>query len=396
MNIFFFLGIVFLVSFIFGHMLEKFRIPWIFSALLLGVVLSFHNPFTEITQSSPFTFMSQVGLYLLLFLIGFELDIGKILKSGRFIVMTTFAVELLEMLLVGTALHFIFSLSWLISMLLALSFATVGEAILLPMLEEFGLIKTKLGQMILGIATFDDVFEIFVILGISVFIPILFPGIVSQQLNDPLIIRSILLLSGLLVCTLLIVKKLKKGIIGMKVPNIAAVLPLLLSVLFIFTGIDTSEGSHIAVLGALFAGIFIKNLLSAHFLEEVEPQIKTITYGLFAPIFFLGIGLDSNVSYLLSHFWLIVIIVLIAKFAKIAASYFMGRSKLGTHASIFMGVALGVRFSTSIVFLKILFDNHMITAEIYSIMIGSSIVFKFIIPPLLAFLSKRWHLAEAI
>jgi len=393
MNIFIFLGIVFLITFVLGHVLEKIRIPWIFSTLLLGVALSLHNPFTSITQSAPFALMSQIGLYLLLFIIGFELNIPKLIKSGKFIITATFTIEISEMIFIGTLLHFLFSLSWPIAFILALSFATIGEAILLPMLEEFKMVKTKLGQMILGIATFDDVFEIFVLLGI-IFLAPYFINSTSPQTTDPLLIPSLLMFAGLLIFILFTVKKLKKEVSLMKVPDIAAVLPLVFAVFFIFVGIDGSEGIHLAVLGALFAGMITKALLPTHYIEEVEPQIKTITYGLFAPIFFLQIGLETNAEYLFSNFWIIILIVVVAKTVKILSSYLIGKKELGSRKSIFMGVALGVRFSTSIVFLKLLLDSHIITNNIYSIMIGTSILFKFIVPLVLAALVKKWHLGQ--
>lgn len=395
MNFFIFVGLVFLCTFVLGHILEKMRIPWIFAPLILGVGLSGFNPFVDITGSAEFTLFSQIGLYLLLFLIGFELDVQQIIKSGKFIIKATFIIEILEMLLVGTGLHLLFGLSWVLSFLVALSFATVGEAILLPMLEELDLVKTKLGQTILGIATFDDIFELITLFSIIFIAPFIVGAKIGRQLYNPLLIKSLFLLVCLLIFILLTIKWIKKGVNLMNIPNIATVLPLILSVFFIFTGIDQSSEKDIAVLGALFAGIIVKNLLPTHRTEEVEPQIKAITYGLFAPIFFLGIGLDTNINYLLANFWLIIVITLLAKFAKIFGSYIVGHKELGTKPSIFMGVALGVRFSTSLVFLKILLDNHLIEKSIYSVLIGTSIIFKFIIPLMLSGMARKWHIAKS-
>lgn len=392
MNLFIFLGIAFLCTFVFGHLLEKLRIPWIFAALLFGIALSLSNPFSSITQGAPFQFLSEMGLFLLLFLIGFELEIKQIMHMGRFIVKATILIELSEMFIIGTALHLIFSIPWALSFLVALSFATVGESILLPILEEFRLVKTKLGQAILGIATFDDIFEIMTLLAIVLLGPILIAPSLEKITNTPLLIQSFILLIGLLLFILLQVKKIKKEVTMMNIPNVATVLPLLLSIFFIFIGIDGSQNHNVGVLGALFAGIVVKNLLPSHFLEEVEPQIKTIVYGLFAPIFFISVGLDTDASYLFTHFWLIILFTILAKIAKIGMSYFVGRDELGAKPSIFMGVALGVRFSTSLVFLQILLMSNIISHELYSILIGTSILFKFIIPVMLSYLAKYWHL----
>lgn len=96
MEIILFLAGVFLITFLIGMMLEKIKIPWIFSALLIGFALAVKNPFKEITSSSQFSLLAQLGMYFLLFIIGFELDIKKIFKSGSFIFRTTFVIILTE------------------------------------------------------------------------------------------------------------------------------------------------------------------------------------------------------------------------------------------------------------------------------------------------------------
>ncbi len=92
--------------------------------------------------------------------------------------------------------HFVFGCAWLISILVGLSFATVGEAILIPILDEFKLIKTKLGQIILGIGIFDDIIEVLLIVIIALLIPFFF-GVEKTVFNFNeilLIIGSILVL----------------------------------------------------------------------------------------------------------------------------------------------------------------------------------------------------------
>ena len=169
-NIFLFLGIAFLLTFLIGELLEKIRIPWIFSALLIGSGLAIYNPFTFITSSPTFEFLAQLGMYFLLFIIGFEIDLRKLKKSKNFIFKATFFIIFLEAIFGALLIHFIFGYSWFISSLVALSFATVGEAILIPILDEFKIINTKLGQSIIGIGTLDDVIEVFLLILVTIII----------------------------------------------------------------------------------------------------------------------------------------------------------------------------------------------------------------------------------
>ena len=81
-NIFLFIAFSFIFTFIVGHLLEKIKIPWIFAALLLGTMLAVYNPFDSITSTETFSFLAQIGMYLLLFIIGFEIDLRQMKKHS--------------------------------------------------------------------------------------------------------------------------------------------------------------------------------------------------------------------------------------------------------------------------------------------------------------------------
>ena len=50
-----------------------------------------------------------------------------------------------------------------------------------------------------------------------------------------------------------------------------------------------------AALGALFAGVAMRNALPAKMLKSVDSEIRAVSYGLFGPIFFLSVGLSTDV-----------------------------------------------------------------------------------------------------
>ena len=87
MQLVLFLAGVFVITLILGILLEKIRIPWIFAALLIGLGLAAHNPFKEVTSSPEFLFLANLGMYFLLFIIGFELNIKELKKSSSSIIL---------------------------------------------------------------------------------------------------------------------------------------------------------------------------------------------------------------------------------------------------------------------------------------------------------------------
>lgn len=383
MELILFLAGIFLITFILGRLLEKLRIPWIFSALLIGLGLAAYNPFKEITSSSDFLLLANLGMYFLLFIIGFELDIKQILKSGKFIVKATLVIIFAEGIIGSIFVHYVFGLSWLISGLLALSFATVGEAVLLPILDEFRLTKTKFGQTILAIGVLDNVIEIATIVAITVLL-----GYSGDHTHFNIWINLLMLFS--LFALVFIVIKLRKHLNSFKYKDISSFFFVAIFFLFLFVGIGKFVES--GALGALLAGIALKNITPPKILNFIESEIKTLAYGFLAPIFFLWVGLDVNIPYIIQYPLLILFFMIIIKGTKIISSYLVGKKELGTKKAILLGISLCVKFSTSIVIIKLLFENGLIGSDVYSVFIGTKILFKFIIPFLLAYLITKWKI----
>lgn len=383
-NIFLFLSGVFLLVFIIGRIIERIKIPWIFAALILGSLLSVYNPFTDITTSATFDFLAQLGLYFLLFVIGFEINLKKLKKESKFILKATFFIILLEAMFGSLVVHFIFGYDWFLSFVVALSFATVGEAILIPILDEFKIVNTKLGQTIIGIGTFDDIIEIFIL----ILVVVLVGSDVHEHISIGLIIAS--LFSMLLLAAGL--TKLKKEGKRFNFLSIETLFLFTIFTLFLFLGIG--EYAESAPLAALLSGIALKTFIPEKRLKLIESEVKTLCYGFFAPLFFLEVGISMNINYLISYPILILLVASVSGAAKILGSYLIGRKEFNMKKSVLLGIGLSVRFSTSIVIIKILFDDGLIDANLYSVIVASTILFTFIVPILFSNLISKWKIAK--
>lgn len=378
MNIFLFIAAVFIASFYIGRLLEKVRVPWIFAALLIGTALAAYNPFADITNSAIFEIFAKLGMYFLLFLVGIELDMGQLKKNSGFIFRSAFFIIFFEGIVGSFIVHFVFGYSWLISLLVALSFATVGEAILIPILHEFKLINTKLGQAIIGIGTADDIIEIAMLLLSSVIVGIHAEG------NIFLTLVSLAILISLTVGF----RQFGKNSEKFKFAGIETLFLFILFVFFLFVGVGTY--AEAAPLAAILAGISVRIFISDERLEFVENELKALAYGFFAPLFFVWVGAELNIKYLVAYPLLVLLVVAVSNAVKILGSYIAGRKMLGARGSVLLGIGLSVRFSTSIIIVKFLFDNSVIGFDIYSVVVASSIVFKFIVPLLFSWLATRW------
>lgn len=379
-NIFLFLALAFLFILVLGKLMEKIKVPWIFAGLIFGALLAIYNPFASITSDETFNFIAQLGMYFLLFIIGFEIDLDKFKKTSNFFIKATFFIIFLEAAIAGTFIHLVFHYSWFISFIVSLSFATVGEAILIPILQEFKIVNTKLGQSIIGIGTLDDVIELAVLI-----VVILMIGVSKNvHMNTAIILGSLI---GLFFLTYMLTKFKNIGS-RFNFLSIEVLFLFIIFILFLFLGLG--DLAHATAIAALLAGLALKAFLPKERMKNIYKEVKTMCYGFFAPIFFVWVGTTMDMKYLTVAPVLIILLILISNAAKLLGSYIIGRKEFGLRKSILLGIGLSVRFSTSIIIIKLLLDNGLIDKDLYSIILASTIVFTFAIPLLFSYLLRKW------
>lgn len=382
MNLFLFLAIAFFLIALGGRLLEKIRVPWIFAALLFGVALAVDNPFSEITSSDTFQVLAELGMYLLLFLIGLEINIKDLRRQSKLIFFSTFFIIITNAICGGLLIYYLFDTTWLVALITATAFATVGEVVLVPILDEFKLMKTQLGQSIIGIGVLDDIVELSLLI-----IVILLIGSKAASGTSPVIIGLSVVFLFLLT---FILSKLHRASKKFQFIPLQPIFLSVMALLFLFVGIGFF--AEAASLAALLAGVSVRNLLPEKKLAEIEREVHTVGYGLFGPIFFIWAGLDMDMNYLLKAPLLLIIVVLVSAGAKILASYIVAHKNMGWRKSVLLGIGLSVRFSLSIIIIKILLDNGLINERLYSVILASSIAFQFIVPIMFSRLLLKWKM----
>ena len=368
------------VSLGFGFLLQKYlRIPWMFAALFFGIILSVFGFFGPSIGSESFQLMATLGMLVILFMIGFNLDLKKIKKLGKQIFIGTVLIISLEGFLGSLLFYFGFpahvSNSYLIALITALSFATVGEAVLLPILSEFNVLNTTFGQLTLGIGTIDDIIEV-LMLAIIAALPVFFPKTQIQSFPNPFLILSAL---GFLLLLTLVMTKLAnkvKNILRMNsnTPYVHSLLVLL--VFFSFAALGGFVFESLATVGAILGGIVGRQLLPEEMLNEDEKSINFLGYVFLSPLFFLSIGANVSLTSLLIYPLLIVLIWIVAKGSKLLASFLLFHKLLGNKYSLLMGLGLSVRFSTSLIVQLILFNSGFISLALYSALIATAALMK--------------------
>ena len=385
--------ITYAVSLGLGYLLQKFlRMPWMFSSLFFGILLSAVGSFRSTLDSDSFRLLETLGMYLLLFIIGYSIDFRKMAKLKNQVFLGTAIIISCEGFFGSMLLYFVFpaavSNSYLVALITAFAFATVGEAVLLPILNEFKIIKTNFGQLTLGIGTLDDIVEVLMLASVAV-LPGLLPTLQAQSFPDPMMVLADL---GLLLILVLVIAKFGSKVADVLERNhlpsfLFSMLTLL--VFFSFVALGNYVAESLSSVGAIFGGIALRQLLPKEKLLQNEQAIEFLGYIVLSPFFFLSVGASVSVTSLIVSPLMVALIILVANGSKYVSSVALFRKLLGFKYSSLMGIGLGIRFSTGLVVQFILLRSGLISLYLYSALIAASI---FVTPIII--IAYSWALSK--
>ena len=300
--------------------------------LVAGIVIG-PDGFALIGEPETILAYSEIGIILLLFLVGLELSPSRLWLLRRDILL----FGPLQVALCGLAMFAVIrgvipSFSWEAALVLGLPLALSSTAQVLPLLQSRGRLKTDYGEKSFSILLFQDM---------SI-VPLL--TIVAALSRAPAEEGAI---SGWLLVIYAIL-----AIVGLVLAGRYLLSPLLRLVgkisereLFIVTGLFTVCASAAVMqmigvspaLGAFVAGVMLAESPYRHELEADIDPFRSILLGLF----FLAVGMLLDVDVILAQPLLVVGLAAALIAIKIGVIFMLGRFfGLNTKASIIMAMLL--------------------------------------------------------
>jgi CPA2 family monovalent cation:H+ antiporter-2 len=359
-------------AFIGGYVARTIKIPpvvgYIVSGILFGIVGKAFIP----SHQNLFE-LSQMGISLLLFTLGFEISLKTFSRLNRKIFYVgIFQILLTSILIFPILLLFHFSIQ--ISILFALLFSFSSTAVVLKILEEKGMVTNFPGNNVFVVLLIQDLFIIPVIF--------LMPLIFNTQFSFPasLITFLITAIKPLIAFILMYIfgrlffSKLFTILFRYPQQELTILATLFTAVLSI--GVLTYAGLPEAI-AAFFAGVLIseegKNLAP---LAAIKPLRDILLV-----LFFVLIGMMVNGPSLILNLPVILITTLLILTIKFFSTFFILRFfKFIPSANIFISSYLANIGEFALVIAQIAFVSHFITLHDYESLLGIFIVSLVMIP----------------
>jgi Kef-type K+ transport system membrane component KefB len=292
----------------------------------------FHWPvFTSTHVEDIVLELAELGVILLMFMAGLEVDLPELLRSGR-VAMSAGSLGVVVPLLLGSGLALLFSHSLEGSIFIGLILTATSVSISAQTLLELGFIKRREGVAMLGAAIVDDVL---VILLLSIFLAVTGSGGANSVLN---VVFSMLIFFAIAIPIGLWILPTATQLIR-RLPISEGVLSWAIVVTLLFAFAAEAFGQIAAITGAFLAGIFFGR---THLRHEIGAGMHTIAYAFFVPLFLVSIGLKVNVRSMdVTAIVFLVTLVVIAIVSKVIGAGF-GAKLAGMSTDESLRVGLGM------------------------------------------------------
>jgi monovalent cation:proton antiporter-2 (CPA2) family protein len=266
--------------------------------LIAGIII---GPYGIAAFGTPESIVpvSELGVVMLLFLIGLELELGKLVAMRRDIFGLGAAQLALTAIAIGGIAYYGGLLGWRGAMVAGVALAMSATAIALQILEERGQLQQVYGQRAFAILLFQDM----AVVPLLAALPLLAPGShgTPAGLMDGL--RAVAWIAGAIALIVVAGRYLLNPFFRLlaqtgsrEVMTAAALLVVLGASLLM------QQAGMSMALGAFLAGVL---LAESNYRHELEADIEPFR-GLLLALFFMGIGMTIDMSAVRANLWLIL------------------------------------------------------------------------------------------
>ena len=286
--------------------------------LIAGIVIGPHGLAAFGTPESIIP-VSELGVVMLLFLIGLELELGRLVALRRAIFGLGAAQLALTALAIGTLAYLVGLVDWRGAVVAGVALAMSATAIALEILEERGQLQQDYGQRAFAILLFQDM----AVVPLLAALPLLAQAGGSTHTNIGDGLRAVALIVGAILLIVVAGRYLLNPFFRLlaqtgsrEVMTAAALLVVLGAAL-----IMQKAGMSMA-LGAFLAGVL---LAESNYRHELEADIEPFR-GLLLALFFMGIGMSIDLAIVRANVWLILVAAIVITALKAAIVWLLFRA----------------------------------------------------------------------
>ncbi|MBP1759162.1 MAG: Kef-type transport system, rane component [Firmicutes bacterium] len=340
-----------------GLLAGKLRISIVPILILTGMIVGPQAPHIgpldfRFIQSAPLIdFMGRLGVLFLLFSLGLEFSIKRLLSAGPSIIRSGMIYMVINL---SIAIIFPLLLGWPIKEILVVAgiMTISSSAIVAKVIVDLKRAANDETEIILGLMMFQDVF---VAIYFSVVSGLVLAG--STSLTDIILsaVMALLFIGGFLFLGHKLVPKLDRWL---DIPSDETFMLVVFSILLLVAGF--SETLHIAeAIGALLIGLVLAETEHSERIEHLIVSFRDF----FGALFFFSFGLSIDPFALGGAVWPAVAAVILTLIGNVVSGVWSGRkASLSYRASLNIGLTIISRGEFSIILATLAKTGGLLTS----------------------------------
>lgn len=379
------LGTMLIAGRVMAEVARKFKQPSVVGEIMAGILLgptivgmispeTFQLIFPTATSSLVLDGFVQVAVVMLLFIAGLEVDLHIVWQQGRQAIFTSL-FGLVIPFFFGFGLPYLFPdffgyadeggrLAFALFMGTAMAISALP--VIARILMDLGIFKTPMGMLIMSSAMISD------LIGWLIFSVVL--GMIGQGHQNMSLMNTVMLTLGFTALML----TFGRGLLNRALPWVnkrmawpGGVLSLSLALCFLGAAFTEFIGIH-AIFGAFIIGVALGD--SEHFSERAKEIVHQFINNIFAPLFFVSIGL--RVNFITNFDLMLTLVILFIAFAGKIVGAGIG-ARLGgfnLKESVAAGFGLNARGAMEIILGLIALENSLISEKVFVSLVVMALV----------------------
>ncbi|MEM4658149.1 MAG: cation:proton antiporter [Candidatus Methanosuratincola sp.] len=308
-------------------------------------------------------FLGTFGGLMLTFLAGAEIETRLMRKNLKL----SLALGSMSFLapLVGEVLFFSFFTDWGLTTILVASLAltTTSVAVVYAVLTEYDLLKLPLGGAIIAVTFVNDILTL---VGVN---------LLSPSVNYFTVLFIVLVIAA----AVLIPRLLRKVVSSYGRRSVEVELRLVIALILLMALVADAGKLH-AVFGVFLLGFLFANNIQEY--EEIRSKIRTVTFALLSPAFFIKAGLLIDLG-AVANSGAIILGALAAKLAsKVVGTYPLTRKWL-PEGAIFSTLMLSTGLTVGTITATLGLELGLLTRDQFTSVV-MAVILSAVVPTLIA------------
>ncbi len=382
-----YLGIIIIIAIMTKEFLARLKLPALVGYITIGIILRFIDHRLHLLNNDTeniIHFLAELGVIILLFQIGLESKLQKLLKQIKKATLLALGGIAISAICGFVTAYFILQLNLFISMIIASALVATSVGVSAGIWEENNVINTDQGQVLLDTAEFDDIIGVILMALLFAIAPTVSAhseiSTIKPELLNILFYFLIKLFAfglGCIVFSRYAEKPLTKLFNKFERPPEESL--TIIAFGLIIASLAALLGFSVAI-GAFFAGLIFSR-------DPASIKTKTaidIVYDFFVPFFFIGIGLKMQISSIAPAFLPALVLTTAAFLGKYLGTASPGLIFCDLKDSALLGISMIPRAEVAMIIMQRSLDLNIepMPQEIYTAMVITSIT-TCIIPPLI-------------